>query len=202
MVRDGNVEKWRPMFAAEALRSEALKTYLGKSPTKPPTNLWSTLHRIAKERGIKIASPSVSIKVPPTEMRATIKQFNSQSLDDLACFTDSIAFVEALADVERIEIRAKAWATGDLAMLRQLSPLPNFRDACNAALATSETAASYAVGDIPKRLRTAWMNEVETSMLVNASTLALLPIDEILAVDGRLDTLRTKGYAIEEPKVD
>jgi hypothetical protein len=202
MDRDSSSEKWRPMFAAAALRTEALKAFRGKSAANPPANLWSTLRRIAKEQGIKIATPSVSIKIPPKEMRATVKQFNSQSLDDLACFTDSIAFVEALADVEHIEIRAKAWATGDLATLRRVSPLPNFNDACNAALANSETAATYAVGDVPKRLRAAWITEVETSMLVNASTLAVIPIDELLAVDGRLDALRSKGYAIEEPRAD
>jgi hypothetical protein len=37
-------------------------------------------------------------------------------------------------------------------------------------------------------------------MLVNASTLALVPVDEMLAVDGRLDALRAKGYEVDEPQ--
>jgi len=198
--RDHSIEKWRPMFAADTLHEEAIKSYLGtKSVTFPSAGLWSVLRRIAKEHGIKFAYPSVNIKIPPKDLRPALKRFSKHSLDDLECFANTVAFVEALADVERINIRATAWATGDLATLRRMPPLPRFQEACDAALVSSEAAAPYNVGNIAERLRTAWMSEVEASVAVNASTLALLPTDELLADDGRLADLRKKGYVVDEP---
>jgi flavin-binding protein dodecin len=54
-------------------------------------------------------------------------------------------------------------------------------------------------GDLLDRLRTAWVAAAEQSLARNASTVAVLSIDEILKPDGYVDQLRRKGYAVEDP---
>jgi hypothetical protein len=194
--RDSSVEKWRPIAAAQELRNEALKPFR----RDPPTSLWSALRKIAREHNIKTESATVYIKIPPAQMRSTVKEFKSSPLDDIECFRRTLMFVDSLTDVETINRRAKAWATGDLETLRQLPPVPEFNTACNAALASSQVATKFELGDIAARMRARWLELVETSLAQNAATLAVLPIDDLLRSDGRLAALREKGYAVEEPQ--
>ena len=54
-------------------------------------------------------------------------------------------------------------------------------------------------GDLLGRLQAAWLAAAEQSLAHNASTVAVLSIDEILKPYGYVDQLRRKGYAIEDP---
>jgi hypothetical protein len=194
--RDSSVEKWRPIAAAQALREQALRPFR----RDPAQSVTSTLRRIAKERGIKTASATVYVKVPPAQMRTAVKDFKKLPLDDIECFRRTLKFVDVLSDVEVIKRRAKAWATGDLETLRGLPSVPEFATACNAAIASSQAATRFEVGDLATRMREIWLELIESSLEQNQVTLALLPIDDFLRADGRLADLRAKGYAVEEPQ--
>jgi hypothetical protein len=194
--RDRGVEKLRPMFAAEALRDEALKQFKGSAAT----TLHATLRRIAKEKGIRTTAPAIWIKIPAKEMRGAVKRFSAQPLNDRECFSQIVEFVAALADDEEIHTRAKAWAIGDLDTLHGLAAPPAPRAACNAALLSSEAAAPYTPADPEGQLRMQWLETVEESLRENENTLATLPLHELLSAAGRLNDLREKGYSIEEPR--
>ncbi|HTE42108.1 MAG TPA: TraB/GumN family protein [Steroidobacteraceae bacterium] len=201
---DRGIEKWRPMFAGEKLRQKAVKAFneaeIVKDPhDAEPVPLWTKLTRIAKEKGIRTASSTVTVKIPPKEMRMTVKRFAAGSVNDLECFDQTVYFVAALADVQSIRARARAWAIGDLETLRRIPSLPSFQNTCTAAILQSEAAAPYWRGDLQERLSASWLKTIEESLDVNDSTLAVLPIDELLSSTGRLADLRNKGYVVQEP---
>jgi flavin-binding protein dodecin len=54
-------------------------------------------------------------------------------------------------------------------------------------------------GDLLERVQAAWLAAAEQALARNASTVAVLSIDEILKPDGYVARLRQKGYAIEDP---
>jgi hypothetical protein len=141
----------------------------------------------------------VVIKIPPKEMRSTIKAFAHLPLKDIECFERIVAFVEALDDEGNIRARAIAWASGDVDGLSRSTGLPQFNNVCTEALASSEAAEPYEIGDVHERARSEWLRAVENAIANNETTLTVLPIDEILSATGRLEALRAKGYRIEEP---
>jgi predicted ArsR family transcriptional regulator len=54
-------------------------------------------------------------------------------------------------------------------------------------------------GDVLERVKAAWLAAAEQSLERNASTVAVLSIDEILKPNGYVAELRKKGYLVEEP---
>ena len=54
--------------------------------------------------------------------------------------------------------------------------------------------------DLPARLATAWIAAAERAVEQNASTVAVLPMREILEPAGLVAQLRARGYVVEEPK--
>jgi hypothetical protein len=48
-------------------------------------------------------------------------------------------------------------------------------------------------------LNQAWLDAAENALATNASTFAVLPINELLAEDGLLSTLKAEGYEVREP---
>jgi hypothetical protein len=45
-----------------------------------------------------------------------------------------------------------------------------------------------------------WLAAVDSALSKNKSTFAVLPIPQLLAPDGWLAKLRSRGYSIEDPK--
>jgi len=61
----------------------------------------------------------------------------------------------------------------------------------------SERRVAYGV--ITERLMAAWLAEAERALASNASTVAVLPMRDILRPDGYLAGLQARGYVVEEP---
>jgi hypothetical protein len=192
---DRGIERWRPIFAAEELRSEALKQIVPKRTAPKPASSPPT----ATAPAIKRTYASYTIKIPPKEMRGIVKQFARSPLDDEACFASTLAFLEALSDHEAIRNRAVAWASGDIATLREIGLPPNPSAGCDAAMVSSEAAQRFEVSDLEARVNDAWLDAIEKGFAANASTLALLPLREVLTDDGRLALLRERGYHVDGP---
>ena len=54
--------------------------------------------------------------------------------------------------------------------------------------------------DAKKRIQREWLDAAEAALWDNASTLAVLPITDLIRPDGRLALMRAKGYVVEEPQ--
>jgi len=188
--RDDDVEEWRPIFAAGSLYDKAVKAHGFESYGV----VWPTVEKLARKARVKVIEPEVAVKVD--KPRAAIKEFKRASLDDVECFAKTIARLES--DLELMKVRANAWATGDLARLRELAPVDN-ASACIAVVLNAQVMQDRGAADWPARRAEAWLSAVEQALARNASTVAVLWIDQILKPDGYVAQLRARGYIVEDP---
>ncbi len=187
---DGDVEKWRPIFAAQYLYLAALK----QKGLVPYEGVWPTVEKLARRARVKVVQPELDLKVE--KARAAIKDFKKTPLSDVECFARTIQRLES--DLDLMRERANAWAVGDVARLRTLAPVER-RSVCIGVMLDSSIVQERGYGDVLKRLQDVWVSAAEESLARNASTVAVLSIDEILKPNGYVARLREKGYAIEDP---
>lgn len=188
--RDDDVEGWRPIFAAgelyeKALRAQGFESY---------GIVWPAVEKLARRSRVPITEPEVTIKVD--KPRSAIKDFKRMPLDDVDCFAKTIARLET--DLDRMKLRANAWATGDLVTLRELAPIDN-ATACIAVVLNAQVMQDRGYTDWPARREAAWLSAVEQALAKNGSTVAVLSIDQILKPDGYVARLRAKGYRVDDP---
>jgi hypothetical protein len=188
--RDDDVEKWRPIFAAQELYSEALR----ESGLAQYGVVWPAVEKLARKARLEITSPEVAFRVD--RPREAIRAFKDQPLSDLECFERTIARLES--DLDLMRVRANAWATGDVAKLRALAPVDQ-ASACIAVVMDSQMARDRGYADLPERVSAAWLAAAESALERNASTVAVLSIDRLLRPGGYLDRLRERGYVVEDP---
>jgi hypothetical protein len=188
--KDDKVERWRPLFAAGELYREAIED----AGLERSTVVWKSVRKIARRHGLRITTPEVEVKVE--QARAAVKQFKREPLDDVDCFAKTIDLLES--DLDLMRERANAWATGDVEALRRSWPRA-LGSACIGAIMGAGVVQERGYGDMPERMKAAWLAEAERALRDNPSTVAVLWLSEILDADGYVAALRDKGYAIEEP---
>jgi hypothetical protein len=186
---DDDVERWRPLFAAEALYAAAIKRQ-GLTDQSPVAG---TVARLARKRDVPTATAEVKATV---RAKAMLQQLAASPLDDTACFARTLDRLET--DLANMTARANAWAVGDLATLRAL-PYEDQGPACLAAVLASAMAREQHLDDLPARVRTAWVDAAEAALAGHDASLALLPMAEILKPDGYLAALQARGVAVEAP---
>jgi hypothetical protein len=187
---DQDVEEWRPVFAAFKLYQKALD----RAGLTYESVVWPVARKSAKKHRVKITTPSVSVRIErPREM---IKEFKAEPLDDLPCLESVLQRLES--DLALMRARANAWAVGDIDALRAMTDL-NQASACIAALMDAQVFRERGLTEVPERLMAAWLAEAERALESNASTVAVVPMRDILRADGYLARLRASGYVVEEP---
>jgi len=187
---DDDVEQWRPIFAAQELYRAALKD----KGLVPYEGVWPRVEKLARRAKLRITEPEIDLKI--AKARSTIKEFKTTPLSDVECFARTLQRLES--DLDLMRERANAWAIGDVARLRSLAPVER-ASACIGMVLESSFMRERGYGDLLGRLQAAWLAAAEQSLARNATTVAVLSIDEILKPDGSVDQLRRKGYAIEDP---
>lgn len=188
--RDGDVERWRPIFAAQKLYFAALK----KSGLQPYGAIWPVVEKRARKARLPITEPKVKVKFD--KPREAIREFKQAPLSDLECFAKTIERLES--DLDLMRVRANAWATGDVATLRRLAPVDQ-ASACIAVVMNSSLVQERGLADIPERTTEAWMEAADEALARNSSTLAVLSLERILAPDGFLARLKARGYVVQDP---
>jgi len=195
---DGGIERWRPFMAAERLRDKAS----GKLRDKFSEDQWAVIGQLVREHKLRVTMPTYEVKIPNEKLRSSMKTFLATPMDDVGCLDVTMRLVEFWGDDAAVSARAIAWAKGNLPALRALPPLPDPDDLCMAALLDSQAVQDLhlqGLEDIGAGSTRVWMDAIEKAFAGNASTLAILPIEELLRDDGRLALLREMGYRIEDP---
>jgi hypothetical protein len=187
------VEKWRPIFAALELYDAAMD----KNRLTGAAYVRKSVLKSAKRAHVAITTPSVKFDID--EPRTAIKEFKSHALDDTDCMRRTLDRIDV--DLTAMTARANAWATGDIAALRAL-PQSDQAAVCLAAISESSIARSRGMTDLDVRLAQAWFDAANTALEHNQSTLALLPMRDLLESPGYLARLAQKGYQIEAPDAD
>jgi hypothetical protein len=190
--RDGDVEKMRPIFAANELYEAAIEDggLTGKRIVSP------VIEAAIKEHKIRRTDPK--IKATLKNPKAALKEFRSEPLGDRECFDKMLMNLET--DVVRMAERANAWAVGDIDSLRNL-PLGDQYQACQKALTQASVAQKNGLGNYEAEVRVAWLSAAENAIANNAVSFAVLPMSELLKPDGYLAALQAKGYLVEAPEL-
>jgi hypothetical protein len=195
---DSGIEKWRPYMVADQLRKEVGR----KMRPKFRGDQWARIDQLIREHELRVTTPMYEVKIPDRQLGRSMKTFLSTPLDDVQCLDVSMKLVEFWADEESLNARAMAWARANLPALRGLPPLPEPENLCMAALLESQAVQDLnlqGIDDPAGRRVHAWLGAVDRALAANRSTLAILPIDELLKQNGKLSLLRERGYRVEEP---
>ena len=184
------IEKRRPIVAAWALYEKAIR----KSGMRFEDVVTGIVEKAAKRHDIPVRRPRVKLEI--TEPKQALKDFARTTLDDVECFRRTLTRLES--DVETMKLRANAWATGDVAALRELPYIDQNR-ACLDAVLQSAVTAEHGLDAVERQVDAAWLAAAESALARNRVTFATLPIGEILDPAGYVATLRARGYSVESP---
>jgi uncharacterized protein YbaP (TraB family) len=187
---DNDVEKMRPIFAAFKLYASAVE----QSGMEFRNIVWPVVEKMAKRRDVEVSSPVLAVKVD--KPRDMVKEFKKSEIADLECFSKMIERFES--DMSRLRTEANAWATGDVATLRA-SARTELNNSCASALLNSRVMQQRGLGDITKKVEGTWLDAADRALTGNSSTVAVLPMRDLLRPDGYVTLLRARGYTVEEP---
>lgn len=189
--RGAGAERMRPLFAAGELWEEAMDdTGLVSSGIVMPMVV-----RAAKAHALRETKPKRMLRI--TDPKALLAEMEHAQLDDTQCLLATMQRLEAGPD--RLRARANAWATGDIAALRELPDMDQNR-ACADAAMQSPALRKRGGANVDAEVEAAWLDAAEKALVANASTFALLPIDNLLSGDGYLSRLAARGYAVTAPE--
>jgi hypothetical protein len=194
--RDGGVESWRPIFAADKLRKAALSD-LG---LRDSGMVWAVVGNLAKQHKLRVTTPMLEFTIKASEIKTRIRQFSKESLPDVECLAKTLDYTEALSRRDVEAARAHAWATADLETLTALPPLPNPGLTCVMAMMSSQVAKELLPPDIPEQAQARWISEAERALRDNETTFAIVPLGKLMRDDGYVARLRAKGYAVDAPR--
>ena len=178
------VDGLRPIVAAQRLYEEALSA----SGLRSDRDVEKSVLRMARARDVPVEENVLRLE-DPKGLLAELDHIPKDA--ELRCLDVTLARLES--DLPALRERAAAWAVGDVAALRRLRQNEE-RSACWEAVEVSPRL--HALIDAQRARR---VQRLDAARVRHASTLALLPVDQLLSPDGVLETLRRMGYAIEEP---
>lgn len=188
--RGAGIEQWRPVFAALQLYDKAIR----KSGMRHGGFVSPVVEKLAKRYRVATIDPQLVVTV--AQPKQVLKEFAETSLDDTECLVLTLDRIEG--DLGRMAERANAWSIGDIDGLRDL-PDGNQFTACSAAFTGAALARRLGIDDIPQQLRAKWIAAAERALASNRSTLAILPMSQLLRDDGYLADLRARGYEVASP---
>jgi len=181
---DRRIEQLRPILAARRLYDDALTS----SDLTPRNDIQRTVLALARRESVPIHQEKLLVKDPIGVMRDLTDISRSAEID---CLSSVVTRLET--DLGPMQARARAWALGDVALLRRLPHTDN-RATCLDAV-----SGSTRVRTLVAQAQQDWMTAAVQALRQNHTTLALQSMDLLLGADGTLATFRRMGYRVEGP---
>ena len=181
---DRRIEELRPILAARRLYDDALAT----SDLTPRNDIQRTVLDLARHESVPIRQDKLLVKDPVDVMRDLA---NVPRAAEIACLQSVLTRLET--DLGPMQARARAWALGDVALLRRLPHTDN-RATCLEAV-----SGSARVRSLVAEAQQDWMSAAVQGLQRNQTTLAMQSMDRLLGPDGTLEALRRMGYQVEGP---
>lgn len=188
--RDRGIERWRPLFAAQELYEQAMK----RNDLDRKDRVWPVVAAAIEQHHPTVTVVSVPITV--SDPKVMLKEWSKTTLDDLACFDNTMTSIET--DIDAMRARANAWATGDIAALRALPPAHRW-EACRNAISEAGIGKRLGFGDARRQLDARWLAAAQAALGKNAVTFAAVPLDQLLGDSGYLAQLQARGYTVLAP---
>jgi uncharacterized protein YbaP (TraB family) len=161
---------------------------LSASDLTPHNDIQQTVLRLARQESVPIHRDKLLVKDPVDVMKDLTEVPRSA---EIACLQSVVTRLET--DVGPMQARARAWALGDVALLRRLPHTDNRATCLDAVSGSARVRALLA------QAQQDWMNALVQALAQNRTTLALQSMDLLLGPNGTLETLRRMGYTVEGP---
>jgi uncharacterized protein YbaP (TraB family) len=181
---DRRIEELRPILAARRLYDDALAA----SELTPRNDIQRTVLGLARQESVPIRQDRLLVKDPVDVMRDLANVPRAAEID---CLESVLTRLET--DLGPMQARARAWALGDVALLRRLPHTDN-RATCLEAV-----SGSARVRSLVDEAQQDWMSAAVQALEHNPTTLAMQSMDRLLGPDGTLAALRRMGYQVEGP---
>jgi hypothetical protein len=187
----------RPFLVAEKLHDAAIeKLQVGYAGS------WPEVWEHVRTKKIPVTNPTLEFTFKTDGLRGQIKAFAHEKLGDEECFARTVELVEALSNKPVEDARARAWATGDLAKLTELPPLPDRDSACDQAIVNALAMTTEVPSNLREQMDELWFSAAGKALTKNESTLAFVPMSALLDGHGYLESLRNRGYEILAPGIE
>lgn len=195
LSRNSGLEKMRPFLVAEKLRDAAIRELeLGFGGS------WGDVWAHVRSRNIPVTNPTLEFTFKTDDLRDQLKAASRLKLADEECFARTVELTEALSNKQVEDRRARAWATGDLATLQELPPLPDPEPACDQAIVNALAMTTPVPADLREKMDELWFTAAGNAVRKNETTLAFLSMSALLGQHGYLESLRKRGYQILAPR--
>ncbi|MDY6982355.1 MAG: TraB/GumN family protein [Pseudomonadota bacterium] len=194
--REDDFDEMRPLLVGGRMTS-LIQREVGLTED---TGILDTVRkRVRRNRAMTRTDVSVEIDLQGSfgelAKRAETLMASFSPEQELACFEQQLRHMEE--DLEPMKRRANAWAQGDIDAFRDEPLVGDESNAClDLILGSSEEDLLVGMEAV---LKQKWLDAVDAALATNASTFAVLGIDELLRADGYLAALRERGYDIREP---
>jgi uncharacterized protein YbaP (TraB family) len=183
-------EKLRPLLAAANLYQRAIN----QVGLTHDSHVWQRIEATARARHVPVQP--VSLEVPIDNPKQYVRDLSAiPSAGEVDCLRSTVGLVETQLPVMRM--RANLWSTGDIEKLRALLRPDAVETCASAVLVVPSFQEEYT--KLNAQLQSAWLAAAEKAIAANVSTVAVVPMAELLKPDGWLATFRVRGYEITEP---
>ncbi len=189
---DRGVEGKRPLVAAEDL----LKAAIQRTGLTNRRIVNGPILEAIKTHGVTSTAPKVDVKLSSATAKAALADVRRESLSDVACMEATLDAIEQ--DLPRMITNANAWAIGDLQRV-SFTQLERQERLCSDALTDANFARKHGLPNIRESINARWMQEAEAALKRNRVTIAVAPLESILAPNGYVAQLRAQGYTVENP---
>jgi uncharacterized protein YbaP (TraB family) len=186
----GGDEKLRPMLAAMDLYRHAIDD----NGLTQETHVWKRVEAAANARHVPVKP--VTLEVPIDNPKQYVRDLSAiPSAREIECLEATVSQLET--DLPAMRSRANLWSTGDVEKLRGLLRVDAADSCIDAVLIVPSFRDEYA--KLKQQLESRWMDAAEQALAANLSTVAVLPIGELLEADGWLAKFRARGFQVIEP---
>jgi len=191
-LRRRGLENQRPFTAADSLLDAAIR----QRGMNPKGVVPGPIVEVVKANGIRSHSPRYMLKLSGEAASEMLAQARRSTLNDVTCLTTTMDLVEN--GMDRVVGSANAWATGDVDRIDMTLKAHRDRQ-CTDAFSSAPVSRSHGVPDLRLTLIDQWLTAAEQALADNATTVSVLPVEDVLAEDGYIARLRALGYEIEAP---
>lgn len=192
LPHDSGVERKRPLIAAQELFAAAVK----RANLSSRGFVYPAMQPTIEENGIKSTIPRVQVDITNQTAKAALADMRGMQLDDRTCLAATLDAVET--DIPRMVSNANAWANGQVSGI-SFASLQRRDVACSDALMRPEFSAKYGLPNIKDSVEARWLSEAAAALARNASTVAFVPMENLIGPGSYLDRLRAQGYTVSGP---
>jgi uncharacterized protein YbaP (TraB family) len=184
------VEHMRPIFAGRELYEAALKHY----GLVDQNGLENTIYKMAHHDRVNIVDTSYRLML--SHPGGSLQSLTNKSMSDQRCLGQVLDALDQ--DLAQTTARANAWATGDIDTLKSVLAQVQ-QDACLSTIGDSPFAKALDIEDAENQVEKSWIATAERALDQNTQTVAVLPMNQLLASNGYLSVLQSDGYVVQAP---